>query len=448
MLTIGAFNALLKTLEEPPSHVVFILATTEPQKIPATILSRCQRFDFLGLSPEDIQENLDRVIKAENINVTKEAIDIISEVCDGGMRDALSLLDQSISYSSDDVIDENDVLAISGNLSKDDMIKLITYCKENNQEKALESVNSIISEGKEISKIVSDIIGFLRDILLFKNKYGEKSIYKNESFIKLANSLDNNFIYSWLNELNDVQNNIRFTNQKSAYLELGLLKMSDNQINKRIELEDRINKLEANMSLLASREVIVKETPKEIIKEETPINYNREDYVNSNVLDDVLVDDSYISISDVSRILNNPVKTKRTEVLDAINIAIAKNPNNIVFSLFEGGTVVASSNDESLLVLKSEGICNRMMKADNYKKFLKAINDEGANIKGFLCIPLDTWKIINEDFKTKYRAGNAKPVLNDVKILVKKHIEETIKQDELINIANEMFPNNNIKIED
>lgn len=448
MLTIGAFNALLKTLEEPPSHVVFILATTEPQKIPATILSRCQRFDFLGLSPEDIKENLDRVIKAENINVTKEAIDIISEVCDGGMRDALSLLDQSISYSSDDVIDENDVLAISGNLSKDDMIKLITYCKENNQEKALESVNSIISEGKEISKIVSDIIGFLRDILLFKNKYGEKSIYKNESFIKLANSLDNNFIYSWLNELNDVQNNIRFTNQKSAYLELGLLKMSDNQINKRIELEDRINKLEANMSLLASREVIVKETPKEIIKEETPINYNREDYVNSNVLDDVLVDDSYISISDVSRILNNPVKTKRTEVLDAINIAIAKNPNNIVFSLFEGGTVVASSNDESLLVLKSEGICNRMMKSDNYKKFLKAINEEGANIKGFLCIPLDTWKIINEDFKTKYRAGIAKPVLNDVKILVKKHIEETIKQDELINIANEMFPNNNIKIED
>ena len=116
MLSIGAFNALLKTLEEPPRHVIFILATTEPHKVPATIQSRCQRFDFKDISKKDIKKKLKEVIEKEQISVTLEAIDAIAEAAEGGMRDALSLLDQALSYAEDRVSD-SDVHAVAGSVS-------------------------------------------------------------------------------------------------------------------------------------------------------------------------------------------------------------------------------------------------------------------------------------------------------------------------------------------
>ncbi|UKI50733.1 MAG: DNA polymerase III subunit gamma/tau [Clostridium sp.] len=123
MLSNAAFNALLKTLEEPPKHVIFILATTEPYKLPATILSRCQRFDFQAITDNEIFNRLNVVCKAEKINATDEALGLIAQSAEGGMRDALSLLDACISYSTDDVVDINDVLAVSGNVSSELFIR-------------------------------------------------------------------------------------------------------------------------------------------------------------------------------------------------------------------------------------------------------------------------------------------------------------------------------------
>ena len=195
MLSQGAFNALLKTLEEPPSYCVFILCTTDPQKVPQTILSRCQRFDFQGISPDDVKFNIKRVAEAENINISDEAVDLISEACEGGMRDALSLFDQSISYSTNGNVDLNSGLAISGNTSKKAIIRLINACKDSNQDEVLRITNEIISEGKEIDKITSDIIGFLRDLLMYKSNFGEKAIYNDPDFQALAN-IKNGTIYA------------------------------------------------------------------------------------------------------------------------------------------------------------------------------------------------------------------------------------------------------------
>ena len=126
MLTDQAWNALLKTLEEPPSYVVFILATTEPHKVPTTILSRCQRFDFQGLDNTDIVERLKIVVKNEKINASDEALEVISELAEGGMRDALSLLDAAISYSGEKV-EARDVLEVSGNVSDEAVLETLTY---------------------------------------------------------------------------------------------------------------------------------------------------------------------------------------------------------------------------------------------------------------------------------------------------------------------------------
>lgn len=442
MLTMGAFNALLKTLEEPPSHVVFILATTESQKIPATILSRCQRFDFLSIREEDIKNNLKRVIEKEGINVSNEALDIISEACDGGMRDALSLLDQSISYSSDDLVSADDVLAVSGNLSNNDMIDLVTYLKESNKEKVLEKINEIIKEGKEIPKIVSDIISFLRDILMFKNSFGDKAIYKNENFMNLANNLDDFLIYSWMNELNLVQNNIRTTNQKSAYLELGLIKMADIKIKNNIELEKRVSDLESMMVLSSNK----KFNSEENIKKEKPITFDIKDKGIKKEDLNIEVDDSYITVSDISNILNNGNKDKKVAVNNAIINAKSSGKFDKLLSLYDNIEVVASNNNEALIVLDSDGLCNRLMRQKNYEEFMSMLNEYNANIDSFICISKDTWNIVSNDFKSKYKT-NKKPVLNDIKILVKKYKKEEQKTDDLESIASELFPGMNIKIE-
>ena len=143
MLSTGAFNALLKTLEEPPSHVIFILATTEPHKIPATILSRVQKFDFMAISPSHILERLNFVVKKEKINISNKALDLISTASEGGMRDALSLLDQAISYSDGERIGASDVLAVSGNVSLNTLRDLLSSVIENNASEAINILTNI-----------------------------------------------------------------------------------------------------------------------------------------------------------------------------------------------------------------------------------------------------------------------------------------------------------------
>lgn len=446
MLSTSAFNALLKTLEEPPTHAIFILATTEPQKIPATILSRCQRFDFQGISEEDIKSNLNRVIQSEKINVTEDAVNLISEVCEGGMRDALSLLDQSISYSTDDVVDVLDVTAVSGNIMVSDIINLIDSCFNNNQENILTSIESIISAGKEIPKIVSDIISFLRDMLMFKTGFGNKNIYKDKKFIHLCNQIPNNLIYSWLNELNEVQNNIKFTNQKRAYLELGLLKMSDKQVNDYQSLVLRVSELEKQIILLQSNKINDSIKPSTYnFKVENKV-YDEANYSLENFNENIIVDDSFITVKDVSNILYNGNKQLKEELSKKLLNEIENNKSEPLLNLMNNVIVGARSDLKAVFILSDDAVCNRIMRSENYEKLLSILINMGIKIDGFICISKNTWDTIMNDFKSKYnKDNNPKPILNDIKILVKKYKPQEKKESEIISIAKELFPNVDIK---
>ncbi len=453
MLSTQAFNALLKTLEEPPSYCVFILCTTDPQKIPMTILSRCQRFDFQGISPEDVKFNLSRVAKSENIKVTDDALDLISEACEGGMRDALSLLDQSISFSSDDVVDLDDVTLVSGSVNKDAVIKLIENAYNNNQEEILKITNEIISEGKEIEKITTDIISFLRDLLMYKSKFGSKAIYNNKKFQELSN-IPNEYIYSWLQELNNVQNNIKFTNQKRAYLELGLLKMADVKINNYNDLMTKINEMEGRISYLERRKptVVLEDSNKnEKINNEPlikPIEIKKDNTVLNNmesakeVLNDVEVDDTFISPDMVLDILNNGDKQLKNDA----RMLLLSNDNNKIFTTFKGLSLEAAGNNRALLVLPTVGLCNMIMQDKNYQAILNVFKDNNLNILDYIAIPKDTW---NQIFKIYAQAFKNKevPDLSGIKILVKKHVSNIGKKDELDDLAIDLFPDNNIIVE-
>lgn len=431
MLSQGAFNALLKTLEEPPSHVIFILATTEPHKIPATILSRCQRFDFQSLDKADIVERLQYVLNAENIKATPEAVDLIAESSEGGMRDALSLLDQSISYSTDDVISEDDVLAVSGNISSQIILHMLKEALESNSAEVLKSLGEIISDGKEIPRIINDVIIFLRDALLAKigSSNSLKSAYKTEEYQVFIAKISNEIIYKWLDILNDTLNNIKFTTQKRAYLELGLLKMADGHLNDYASLLGRVEALERQIALgvtvmpVQNNEPKINFTsnPEEILK------YDKPTIANTEIENDA----SFIQIEDIAKIINAGNKQ-----LKGLIEGIIKSEGNH-FEILKSTAVGAVSNDGIILVTGNIASANRLMRSPYYDQALKIIN-QNNHFECLYCVPKDKWTEIINDFRAKLSLGGTvgNIVFNNVVIPVKKHIKENnvSLEDEIYNM--------------
>lgn len=227
MLSSGAFNALLKVLEEPPKHVVFILATTEPQKVLPTILSRCQCFDFKPLTVNEIGEKIKEVCKEEKFEITEEAVVAIGESAEGGLRDALSYLDQAIALA-DNEINVDVVNDVTGNLSYDKIIEICEYVEQKQTEEALQAISELVNMGKEISKVVISLVSFYRDALLFKTfdtSHYSKYIFKKEKFQKLASELSEEKIYYNVDILNDVQSKIKYSLTPQVFLEIGIIKM-------------------------------------------------------------------------------------------------------------------------------------------------------------------------------------------------------------------------------
>ena len=251
MLSQGAFNALLKTLEEPPKHVIFILATTEPHKVIPTILSRCQRFDFKTLAIHEIVSSIKSVSLKEGFKITEEAIIAIAEGAEGGLRDALSFLDQAASFT-DDEITIDDVNSVTGNLNYDKIVELARYFEEKNMNKALKTINDLVIMGKETNKITSSLLQFYRDCLLYKNidvSMFSKYIFEKEDFKQLATNISTQKIFYYVDILSEVQTQIRLSSTPTIYLEVATIKMvnssdEDFLYAKRIkELEERIDNL-------------------------------------------------------------------------------------------------------------------------------------------------------------------------------------------------------------
>ncbi len=174
MLSIGAFNALLKTLEEPPAHVKFILATTEVHKLPVTILSRCQRFDFRRVTPEAMAQRMNYIASQEGFTVTEEALSLIARIADGGMRDALSLLDQCIGHG--DTIDADLVCSVAGMTGKDHLFSLASTVNEKNSAMALELISDLHGKSCDMERLCSDMINHFRNLMIVKTVRSAESL--------------------------------------------------------------------------------------------------------------------------------------------------------------------------------------------------------------------------------------------------------------------------------
>lgn len=231
MLSIAAFNALLKTLEEPPEHVKFILATTEPQKLPATILSRCQRFDFKRIPDEDIIKRLELVCKESNVNATTQALNIIAALSEGAMRDALSILERCI-QDGENNIDENKIKELVG-IPKLQYIHCITQAiVEYNIDEAMETITKVLNEGKDLNNLLWEIIKYVKDILMVKTNQ-KLTIYNDEDFTRLqelSEKVTKERAIRLISELSELENNMKQSTQRQIVFEAGIIKLCDKEI--------------------------------------------------------------------------------------------------------------------------------------------------------------------------------------------------------------------------
>lgn len=232
MLSTSAFNALLKTLEEPPPHAVFILATTEPHKLPATIISRCQRFDFKRLSSNDILERMKIILEDIHLPFEEQALKVIAQAAAGGMRDALSLLDQVVSFSGETLTLDN-ALLVSGSISQDVFYDVVVALKEKEIAKVLTSVEELIADGKDPVRLAEDLITFFRDLLLLQTSSDLTELLElvspDEKFVALAHEFSADTLYGYIDILANTQQEMRFSHHTKIYLETALLKMTQLQ---------------------------------------------------------------------------------------------------------------------------------------------------------------------------------------------------------------------------
>lgn len=230
MLSTGAFNALLKILEEPPANVVFILATTEPHKIPLTIISRTQRFDFKRISTGDIADHLTRILQSRDIDYDEDSVNLIAQVAEGGMRDALSILDQILAFS-DDQLSAEIVREATGSVAQEYLLEYFDYIGKHQVEEALKFLQKLLAEGKEQGRLVEDLILMSRDLLLYKHGGDQvenllKLAKVTDQFKQLVNELPTHQLYDTIQVMNQAKNDMRLSNHGEIYLEVATIELT------------------------------------------------------------------------------------------------------------------------------------------------------------------------------------------------------------------------------
>lgn len=252
MLSVGAVNAFLKTLEEPPKNVIFILATTDPQKLPITILSRCQRFDFKRINQKEICARLRKITDSQNIECEQKSLELISRVCDGAMRDALSILDQAIAMG-DNEIKYEDLISILGLVTNEYLFDITNAIMDRNIEKAMLIVDKMVYAGKDIQLFIKDLINHFRNLLMVKVTKNPEEVLdmsiENITLIKeQGRKIRVEEIMRIIRILQDAENNSKMSKQSRLYLELSIIKMCKIEYDTSSEvILTRINKLEENL---------------------------------------------------------------------------------------------------------------------------------------------------------------------------------------------------------
>lgn len=432
MLSIGAFNALLKTLEEPPNHIIFILATTEPHKIPLTIISRCQRFDFKRIQPQAIAERMRYIIEDYGYEYEEEVLQIIAKASEGGMRDALSLLDQTISFANDRIT-VNDALIITGSVAQSVLHRIARAILENNAQEALESLHHLLAEGKDPTRIVEDLIQYYRDLLIYKNSpemkdYMERVMIDDE-FHELSEQYQMAQVYEMIDRLNKAQQEMKWTNHPTIFLEVCFVQMSqlnalahgqisDSHVKK---LEEKIAFLEQELKQLKERGVQSNSQVQEETKQASRKVRPKKGAFRAPV-------------GKIENVLTHATK-RNLQIIKGNWGSILEKLKKSHAALLNDAEPVAASDSGCVVKFKYEIHCQMAM---NNSEFVHTINTRlGQLFEGtmeMIGVPEEQWTEIRETFITHHR-----DLMKD---------QPTVKEDPLIAEAKKLFGEDLIEIKE
>lgn len=423
MMTTGAFNALLKTIEEPPAHVVFILATTEPNKVIPTIISRCQRFDFNKVSQKDIEKRLSIVCKEEKIEIDPEAISLIAQLADGGMRDSLSILDQCIAYCSSNITVDN-VREIYGVLTTSDIGKLFEHLYAHEVDALIQQIQECSDKGMDLKRLTSDFITLLKESIILDYSSNSQLVSNTHKEVieKYLLKSPSPFRFNVLNELMDVFNKYNYASNVLDYLETALLKSISNSYEIKsktthdvIENSDRENKenfaksSDLSYDLTSEKSEIDKKVPKNskntgISELETISDVSRE------TLKEVGNKDSKIILNDeyILQLLVGANKTERkidTAKMDERNMYLADLEYAKYANSLRNIAIVASGDKYIVVAVRSEleaKEINEMQLTQGFEDFMEQVLGKAKKI--FAIDHIQQTRVL-EEFKERMIQG-------------------------------------------
>ena len=399
MLTTAAFNALLKTLEEPPAHVIFILATTEIHKIPATILSRCQRFEFKNLSQEQLIDRLRYIAKEENLVIEDEAIEKIATLAKGGLRDAISILDQVSNYSEQ--ITLGHILEVTSSISEDDILEFYKGLLQGDVTKSLLKYNEFVAQAKDTKLLLNDLINVTRDIVVYKNlKDTKHTVYNVDKIAAEIENVNFDYFYKIIEYLSQTEQFIRFSTEYMSYMQICIVKICTKEVGlgssavvindiesgnsniKTTELENRIRLLEDKLfQLRNSLDNLAKSNINDNVpnitqetKVTTGISTNLDSTPKEEIKEVIIKDKAKIIdlISDSNQSFTNYAANVFNKIInDSLN---TNNPEVVAMGeLFKSCKLIASSKEGGLLLFDEVDNMLKMTPNSKYKKYLESL---------------------------------------------------------------------------
>ncbi|MCJ1657157.1 DNA polymerase III subunit gamma/tau [Staphylococcus sp. NRL 16/872] len=408
MLTTGAFNALLKTLEEPPAHAIFILATTEPHKIPPTIISRAQRFDFKAIGTEQIIERLRFVANEQELQYDEAALEFIAKASEGGMRDALSIMDQAIAFG-DEHLTLQDVLDVTGSVDEAALNDLFKEVVEGNVKEAFTRYHRFIAEGKEVNRLINDMIYFVRDTIMNKTVEGETEYDALMRF-------DLETLYHLIDIINDTLVSIRFSVNQNVHFEVLLVKIAEMIKNKPENVQNvattqvaaephnevllqRMEQLENELKTLKAQGITQANS-----KMNSTQTSNRGKRVNKNPF----------SMTQIAKVLDEAnkedIQLLKKHWQEVIDYAKSNDKKSLV-SLLQNSVPVAASEKRVLIQFDEEIHCEIVNrdeeKRNNIENVVRNIINKNVEVVG---VPSDQWMRVRSEYLNNRRHNDSEEI--------------------------------------
>lgn len=447
MLSTSAFNALLKTLEEPPANVVFILATTDPHKIPATIISRTQRFDFKRITSGAILERMEYILKQKQFEYDEKALNVIARAAEGGMRDALSILDQVLSFGDNKVTLDN-ALLVTGSVTRENLIKYLSQVQNHETVAGLQTIHAILDEGKDSKRLLEDLINCCRDLLLYKQApemlEQTGSVMIDDEFKSMAEKSNPETLYRYIDTLNEQQENMRYSMHQSVYLEVLTVKLAKIDGKERKTSVQSLQTAPETLNELNDLQRQVKELKDQVKNLLGKTNRGFSDEKTSRPAKKTVQRyEIKIDVASIYRILGSATKINKNRFLDCMK-DILSTLNISSKAMFKMCEIEAAGPEGIILSFNNEFICGRIINEERVRdEFENSVGRIYGDAKKIVYVPKNRWLNIRQEYIRQMRSGT---IPKDAAEIPSDQTKE--HEDDIVQEAEDIFGKDLIEIKE